>query len=38
MWKAIKWGFGIAIGLLVAYVLFWALLLGGFLALIMGAE
>lgn len=36
MWKAIKWGFGIAIGIGIAYAAFWIVLLGGFALLVMG--
>jgi hypothetical protein len=38
LWKAIKWGFGIMLGIAIAYVLFWTLLLGGLIALIAGAS
>ena len=29
MWKAIKWGFGLLIGAMVAYALFWVVLILG---------
>ena len=29
MWQAIKWGFGLLIGALLAYVLLWAVLVSG---------
>jgi hypothetical protein len=35
MWTAIKWGIGIAIGLAIAYVLFWLLMVGGLAALLV---
>lgn len=34
MWKAIKWGFGIMLGIALAYTLFWIVVAGGFLALL----
>ena len=34
MWKAIKWGFGLLIGAMVAYALFWVLLIVGALVMV----
>ena len=37
MWKAIKWGLGIMLGIFMAYVLFWGVVFGGLLFLFSGA-
>jgi hypothetical protein len=38
MWKAIKWGFGIMLGIALAYVLFWLVILGGLAAFLVSAS
>jgi hypothetical protein len=38
MWTAIKWGFGIVLGMALAYLLFVVLLLGGLAALFAGSS
>ena len=34
MWQAIKWGFGLLIGALLAYALFWVFMFLGVIALV----
>jgi hypothetical protein len=38
MWKAIKWGLGIMLGIFLAYALLYVTLIGGVIALIVGSD